>query len=335
MKPISNILSSKFKICSFIATIFVVYRHSFVEQAFGLDNVTVSPYLNYSTHFMSSISEVAVPIFFFISGFFFIRGRYHDVRGYKNMVVKKNRTLFIPFLIWNLIGLIVLIMSNKYVYESGLFRFLEVFFLSYNYGPLWYVRDLMLLMLLSPLYIWLFKDRIKWCMILFFPLIYYFWTPVDNSLLSIEGILFFVLGGCFSNSDNFLEYKARKGVSMPLILLWLIMSSFFNLWSNENLHRFNILLGVVSFWYLIDLIPYRLKEIMKNLSQYSFFIYVTHFYFVKSIKIFIAHFFFQNEIVAWCTFLLLPLLASILLVIVASEFKRKYNKQYSFLTGNR
>ena len=193
----------------------------------------------------------------------------------------------------------------------------------------------MLLMLLSPLYIWLFKDRIKWCMILFFPLIYYFWTPVDNSLLSIEGILFFVLGGCFSNSDNFLEYKARKGVSMPLILLWLIMSSFFNLWSNENLHRFNILLGVVSFWYLIDLIPYRLKEIMKNLSQYSFFICVTHFYFVKSIKIFIAHFFFQNEIVAWCTFLLLPLLASILLVIVAGEFKRKYNKQYSFLTGNR
>ena len=56
-------------------------------------------------------SQVAVPFFFFTSGyFFFYKIREWNSRCYKTKVKKRLKTLFVPYLLWNIlaIGLIIL-----------------------------------------------------------------------------------------------------------------------------------------------------------------------------------------------------------------------------------
>ena len=101
--------SQVFSLLRFPLAIFVVMSHLLV----GMGIVPFS-------HFMNAyICEQSVPIYFFISGYFF----FYNVGFDKNIYIHKLRnpinTLLIPYLIWNTIAIIVLIAYNyfqKYVF---------------------------------------------------------------------------------------------------------------------------------------------------------------------------------------------------------------------------
>lgn len=335
MYPISDYLSTKLKVCSMLATIFVIYRHSFVERAFLLDGCNVGFLLTNTTRFVSTVTEVAVPLFFIISGMFFFRRNYYENNEYSRMLLKKLRTLFFPFIFWNLMGLIILLVSGKYERAGGGLAFLENFFLSYYYGPLWYVRDLMLLMLFSPMYLWIFNKKYRWAWGIVIPLLMYFWIPVDNRLMSIEGVLFFLFGGILNYRLDVLSLKFPKKYPILLFGLWMIIAFSFDLWEQETIHKISICLGILTIWFSIDAIPTKMYHFFFKISKYAFFIYVTHFYFVKTFKILIAHCFVRNELVAWLTFIFLPIICTWILIQIAHVFSKKYNRIYFLLTGNR
>lgn len=332
---ISEKLSNKYKVCSVLATIFVVYRHSFVEQAFLLRGSHVGDVLSNTTRLVSTITEVAVPLFFIISGFFFFQKNYYKGNEYMKMLRKKFRTLFIPFVFWNLVGLLVLVASGKYEKTEGCLNFVENFFLSYNYGPLWYVRDLMLFMLFSPIYLWMMFQRYRWVWMIILPVLVYFWLPVDNRFVSVEGLLFFLVGGLLNFRVNILSMKKNKIYPILLFAQWMALAYSINLWEHEKIHKFSICLGILFLWFSIDVIPKKIYCFLLKMSKYAFFVYVTHFYFVKTFKILIAHNFVGNEIVAWFTFIFLPIICIGVLILFAQLFSKKYNRIYSLLTGNR
>lgn len=101
---ISKELSDKFKLGSLLCTIMVVYRHSLNIQAFGGEEQ-----LGFGVSFIetgiSKLTEIAVPFFFLLSGFFFFRGSYYKNRAYVNMLQKKFHSLFIPFVFGTCVGL--------------------------------------------------------------------------------------------------------------------------------------------------------------------------------------------------------------------------------------
>lgn len=332
---ISKELSDKIKVCSIIATLFVVYRHSFVEQAFGLNDSHVGLLLYYSTKVVSTFTEIAVPLFFIISGFFFFQRSYDDVYSYKKMITKKFQTLFIPFIFWNIMGLIVLVVSGKFEKVVSVWDFLGNFFLSLYYGPLWYVRDLMILMFFSPLYLWIFQKRNIFLLLIVLLILLCSWLPVDCRLLSIEGVLFFLLGVLLNYKLDILSLKFSPKIALLLFLVWLCIVFEFNMREHELMHKISIFLAILSFWISLDWLPSKIYMFLKNVSKYAFFIYVTHFYFVKTFKIIIAHFFEKNEIVAWGTFIFLPIACFFILIYFAQLFNKRYHKIYSLLTGNR
>ena len=68
----------------------------------------------------------AVPYFFLVSGFFFGISSYvrnGGDRGYGQLLHKKVRGLFIPYIVWSLIALVIgtpLVVMNNYIYGHSL-----------------------------------------------------------------------------------------------------------------------------------------------------------------------------------------------------------------------
>ena len=187
-------LSVKISIAGFICTLMVVYRHSLNYLAFfhswspqGLNGIVEDSCMR--------LTQIAVPYFFMVSGFFFLGKNYYEPQSYRQMIIKKIHTLFIPFVIWNVTGALCLLPFDKKAVGTDIFSVIQNLFNSHWYGPLWYVRDLMVVMMLYPIYGWLFRIKSSLPIWITVTVLFYLWKPIDCSVLSSECLVFFVLGG--------------------------------------------------------------------------------------------------------------------------------------------
>ena len=120
------------------------------------------------------LARTAVPLFFFISGFlFFYRVENFSLRVYGQKVRKRFRTLAVPYLLWNVYALLIYFVlqtcfggmafkGNVSVADFRFSDFLGAFWdmrlavpgwtdhTPVNY-PLWFIRDLMMIVIFSPL----------------------------------------------------------------------------------------------------------------------------------------------------------------------------------------
>lgn len=329
-------LSDKIKIVSFIATVMVVYRHAFTISAFFENGTIPSAYNRIIHRVIASMTEVAVPVFFIISGFFFFRLSYSNAEQYGVMIKKKFFSLFIPFCFWNLMGLIVVAFYSPQIIPSSALNFLEYFFLSEPYGPLWYVRDLILLMVMVPLYQWMFVSKLRSIpVVIVVALLFYLWIPVSTNLLNEESMLFFLLGGFISKHPIALSFHFSKMQTLFLVFSWLMVCFSINLWHFEWLHKLTTLWGITAFWACLDCIDNRMKNICVRLSPYSFFIYVTHFYVVKTIKILLSRIAPGNDLISMFTFLFAPLFTILVLIYLSRFLEKKAPSFYSIVMGGR
>lgn len=329
---ISRRLSEKIRVLSFLCTLMVVFRHSLNMEAFGIDDNGASC-VSIIENGISKLTEVAVPYFFLVSGFFFLRYSYYGKGEYMKMLCKKTHTLFLPFVFWNVVGLIPLVLMHRVTIVDSAWKYgLQLLNSEWN-GVLWYVRDIMTLMFLAPLYCWIFFLDKRWLYALLFLLLFFYWLPVDCSWLSSEGMLFFYLGGVLQKNSSVLEKKFPKWLFLGGIAIWLISCfAFPHFWA---IHRYNTLLGLFVVWQLCDYVPTRVFLGVLGVSSYSFFIYVLHADVIKSMKIGIAHFFCGQESVALASYLVLPLITVSFLLIVGKLFNRYVPHVFNFVMGGR
>lgn len=325
--------SSKIKAAGFLCTIMVVFRHSLNLQAFwGTEEISnVCSFIEFGC---STLTELAVPFFFMVSGFFFFKYNYYESGTYLKMLRKKVRTLFVPYVIWNIIGLIILLVTFQFLFYDKWYEYVMGLVLSDYYGALWYVRNLMLLMLIVPIYNWIYLVNSKMLYLIILFILLYFWVPVDCSWNSVEGILFFFIGGVFSKFPSCVSFKSNGIIVVLLSLLWVSLCFLHPFWSS-CIHKITTLTGVFCFWQLLDWINANKSKLLSRLSKYSFFIYVTHLYFIKAFKVLLAHIFPANEIVALCSYIFLPIFTVSVLGFVGSIWNMLDNKSFSLFTGGR
>lgn len=323
-------LSDKIRIAGFICTIMVLYRHSLNYLAFfnswsgyGINKMIQGNVLTFT--------EIAVPFFFIISGFFFFKYSY-SFNTYTTMIKKKYKSLLIPYIIWNIGGLLMLYAVDKSKIGNTFIYYTENLLYSKWNGPLWYIRDLIIMMILVPIYQWIYYVNKFWLYSIFSIILFLYWIPVDISLLSSEGLFFFFIGGILSKHD-LLSQKCSYIITLLLFILWLGLSINIIAINSIYVHRINTLIGIFVFWQLLNYIPY--KKILIKLSSYSFLIYVMHSYIVKILKKTIAHFFYGNEIAALITFLILPPITAYIIILIGKNWKKFSTKTYNIVTGNR
>ncbi|MBR5282458.1 MAG: acyltransferase [Alistipes sp.] len=312
-----DIRTQSLDLLRFPLAVIVVIEHVFNKESVIVSNgvydvANISIYIDLLLFIEAFLRSISVPTFFFISGYVFFLG----VGNYNFTVFKrklKNRvfTLLIPYVIWNLLEMVIPvaksilngissfstygtevnftlknILSCFWKYNGELFvpisptgeRIIEASLMPLN-APLWFLRDLMVIVLLTPIIFKLIKHTKYWLIVAL--LIIYF--SFNYSLPYGNALLFFSMGAYLSvhNKDMvvvFGKFFTSSMVIYPLFsLLTLIATKYDNAALAEIFKQISTL-GFLLFVYNISI--YVLKNTnfkpSKILPAASFFIYVSH-----------------------------------------------------------
>ena len=118
-----------------------------------------------------------LPAFFFLAGFFASRHLDELMRwaGYKTFILRKIKTLVVPYLSWNFIFIVFYIVASQWftrlearVAEKHLLTYSGFLTSLLGWGdrpidaPLWFIRDLFLIFCFAPIFAWTLKHRLAW-----------------------------------------------------------------------------------------------------------------------------------------------------------------------------
>ena len=152
-------------------------------------------------------------------------------------------------------------------------------------GPLWFIRDLIIVCLFSPL-IYIFIKKLGWFGISMVGLmmILNIWIPIEG--FSSICFFFFMFGACFSIGRVAFIPIFRKFLPVQIVLcmiaLYFIVVLYGNNWLVYNIifNAFNIV-GCVTTIALVSYIPKIDNMIWNNIKNSSFFIFAAHFAIVQ------------------------------------------------------
>ena len=163
-------------------------------------------YIYISELLSHGIARIAVPLFFFFSGYYtFYHKDWSLPTVWRKEWGKKARSLLLPYLLWNTLYILILLgKTHLTIYLGGspkdpfvitdLGQLASYYWADVIVYPLWYIRDLLSLTLLAPLGSLLLRLSKGWVLLLFgtLYLIGFSWTIAS---LSILPVFFFLLGG--------------------------------------------------------------------------------------------------------------------------------------------
>ena len=153
----------------------------------------------FQIYFSQVISRIAVPIYFFISGYLMEIGLKNYTK-WRQKISRRIITILVPYLLWNAIyGLFLLGLSSIYSYntsissEDTVLQISKHIFIDPAISPLWFLRDLFIFQLTSVLLIAL-SYRIRVLVLLLLLILWLYDFHIPYTIISSEGALFFTLG---------------------------------------------------------------------------------------------------------------------------------------------
>lgn len=242
------------------------------------------------------IARIAVPLFFFISGYLFFNKGSFSKSAYLDKLKKRSKTILLPYVIWNIFVIIMtwaiqvfgsglLSGDHKLIVDWSAYDWLLSFW-DYSEGypicfQFWFLRDLMVVMLMSLLIFYGIKYLKKWWVIILGLL----WITVilpEGKIpgFTISSFFFFSFGAYYGiNKINFVHI-------MKPLMLWSIVSYtiicavsivFRNTEWAGYLSNINIVIGIVAVITLTSHFIHKGKwHVNPFLSESSFFIYAFH-----------------------------------------------------------
>ena len=364
----------------FPLTLGVVFIHfDLIEHIFtyhgvqyGLDHPDW--YIWVINFFSEVLPQIGVPLFFIISGFLFFHHVDFDGNVYQQKLRKRIKTLLIPYLLWNLIAILIhavylmpLLFPNAGQEEVHItfVRLFHTFFANLpnegifvtpeavvsNSGfpypvnlPMWYVRELMVMVLLSPVIFWLMRLMGKWLVVIL-GVVYYFYHPLvmpegSWGVLMSQAAFFFSWGAYYGiHKTNFVD-SFRRHTYMPLLYLPVAIADALTRGTSYNLyiHQAGALLGIVS---VVVIVAYLLEsgkvKVNKTLANSSFFVYALHVSIIAEVAkvVFIVFHLSDNVFSMLVLYVITPLCTAALCVALYVLLKRYVPFLCNLLTGGR
>lgn len=239
---------------------------------------------------------IAVPLFFFMSGFLFFTHTEFTFSAYKKKLGRRLHTLLIPYLFWNLLVLLLFFLAQsllstmtsgtgKLIVDYTFTDWLRVFWNQIDGMPMcyqfWFIRDLMVVALFSPLVYWFIRYFKVYGVVLLGAL----WSlGIWNDIAGFSGVafFFFTFGSWFAvNQHNFVtDFKPLRTSFTLLYLLIVIINTI--LWYKQSemfefMHSLGIIVGLIAVvgWTAYGIQKGKLK-CNALLAGCSFFIYAYH-----------------------------------------------------------
>ena len=251
--------------------------------------------------FAHTLTSVCVPCFFLISGFLFFRQKFFSKDIYKSKLKSRYHSLLKPYLIWNFLGFLIFLVKMHPLFSSNFpslvgFRVdIEMFLLCFwdtnlpkdiNIGgpidfPLWYVRDLILLVVFSPAIYWLIK-KLKIVFIAIMGVVWLLNLQMQIGIPSLSGqsLFFFPLGAYFAITGiDFVEKSTYVWWAIPVFFILAVAEVLLSMGPYRiYLPKATIVVGCIAVFRGAYLLLER-KHFKTNnnfLSNASFFVFAFH-----------------------------------------------------------
>lgn len=208
-RMLSQTASIKLSFVNIVLTILIVWLH-------------VSSYYDLPES-VGNIAIISVPCFFAISSYlYFISFNFEDVFGcYKSKLRTRVKSLLIPFIIFNILGLIFSLIAYKVhptdynpIEELTLSRISMLLYRSQFNGPLWYMRALFEFVIFAPVIGWILS-RHKYSLLIVLP--FYFICGTISYFSFLHWMIPICLGAYLAIYHNEVISLYNR---MPRLLKW-------------------------------------------------------------------------------------------------------------------
>lgn len=350
---IDSNISQRIEMLRFPLIVGIVFIHMHTADVqFSTSNQNIYAML---TEYISEIlARISVPLFFAISGYLFFFSLLPTLQNYLKKLQSRAYTLLIPFLFWNMVIFLFYLMAQNIPFTATYFsgerpivveltflQNMELFFgigefkypVSYQF---WFIRDLILLALLTPLifiairvapYLFLLIVAIVW----FFELMPALYLSLDSTSL-----FFFSLGAYWGHKK--FDFSLIDRGWLALLLLFSLFSLIDLFTERVYVTQLTIFLGTLALFSLTSVLnrSLKIKQNLIYLSQYSFFTFAIHEPLLSVIRklsfIFMKP---ESDLAIFLVYLFCPILTVSIAIFIYIIVLKWSPDTIQFITGGR
>lgn len=279
------------QIMKFFLILGVVMIHSNVLAGISLnDNTDISHSGIFIMRLIpGAICQVCVPCFFILSGYLYFHN-FHNLtfNNYLNKNRRRVKTLLIPYILWNIIGLILLFVKHYYldipayaVINEGKISIsgLILGFWNFHHGlpyafAFWFIRNLIIFVILSPIGYIIGKSKPGF-------IIFILIIAISNTYL--YGFEYFVIGAFIAlNRVNIFSLPKILAIISSIICFFLfIAEATWFISHNESTLLIRNAAAFITILYIARCTTsvYVSHPIFRTLVASTFFIYAIHQFF--------------------------------------------------------
>ncbi len=364
--------SQEFKVfdwLKFPLSVLVVLVHSHITgtsirgETFLYEYDSYPVFNNISFLVSEIVAALAVPSFFVISGYLFFRGLEQkngrfDVLSFAKKLQRRSRTLLLPYILWNAIYLLIFIVgqnilpsllssNHMLIKDYHFLDFLNAFWAGFDgypiCPPLWFIRDLMVMIILSPIIYYLFRYTKVFPVILFL-ILWLLGMSIPFEAWNFKSAFFFYGGGYFAYRNQSVLTEAirwKRWLFILYLLAVVVAVVCYNLGSVSYMVKpcikVSLVFGVPAFLALgYYMMQYKQKDnngLMKGSDFFIFGFHVLPLSFI--IKILLKLLTPQSEIAVLFVYLVSPTITIIMGLTIFACLKRLFPGFASLLTGGR
>lgn len=297
-----------------VAIFLVVLYHNILIPIAGIEG-----FWYYFNLIIKSLMAIAMPIFFFLSGYFLMKkGKIDLAKHYKKLIISA-----LAFVFWSIVFTAIFAAYREEKLAAGEF-FRIVFFLKHDWNnSLWFLYAYLGLNLIYPFVLWLYQKYFKIYMffvILFGVVGYSIWMAYDisnlifsfNNNASVQSVadtlskIFnitnqpcyvitnFLIGGVFNRYIHNLTKKCKIGFGILGVVCFVLLVVNNAVLLNTNVEYpivwnnypswLSTIIVMAMFVNLVGLKTTTLRKILGVFGKYSFGIYIFHWILEKLLR---------------------------------------------------
>jgi fucose 4-O-acetylase-like acetyltransferase len=345
-------ISGKIKVLRLPLIIGILTIHSYITPVGYADKF-------FQVFILNTWGHSCVPFLFILSGFLFFKNFNLSLNSYLEKLKSRFWTLLVPYLFWNLALLaMVLIVANisptsstiqghyiKFIEDYSFANFIDCLTGYRNGYPIsfqfWYVRDLIAMVILSPVFL-LVARKIPYLGLALFAAPWLLKLQFGSVEIKLFGPLFFYLGCLIAVQKLDLTWlNRRKNLIIGIYLAMAVVVAIIQTSEIKNFHQhlFECCTRVVStmaIWCASDLITGKLQKVCLNLSGFAFFVYAAHEPMLAVLNGFLQRLSkTPNSITVMVQYLLIVTITTLITLAAGSLLQRYTPKFFQVITGAR
>ena len=342
-------LSLSIEAMRFPLIVFIVFLHCYTSTSTIARGHDI--YFRVIYPFSLWIGETGVPAFFFISGLLF----YFSKKTYLQKLKSRINTLLVPYLFFNslLLGGYLCLMylgksvviADKNLADYSLLDYIRAFWDRgvWNHGngspllcPFWYIRNLMVLVILSPIIYYI----IKYTKLLFPVLFGLIWINAHDSAYTLQSMTMFSLGAYFPICDrNPIEVFDKYRILFVCAFIFLAIMDFLHLYVSIPFalpfHRLSLVANTFLGISFLGEYMYRHRLYSSFLSKSAFFVFCIHYPFTTYLRPVYEKINGLNDIILVVIYLFSVVCITLLCVLIYKFLKSIMPRFVMTITGNR